>query len=129
MQRSPFPAGTTRLLSELRDKLSVEGYTEDEMEIWDGWNIETPDGFFTLRMIHDLPYMVHFLVNRGKRGGPAYFRLLRTMKNVVRGLGFKKLILNIPKGNEFVRRVASASSRVERPYDANEETQFYLVEV
>jgi hypothetical protein len=113
----------------MRERLCLEGYTEDDMAIWDGWNIETEDGFFTLKMAHNIPYMIHFYINRDRRGGPAYLRLIRTMKNVVRGLGFNKLILNVPKENDFVRRVASKTFRVEKPYDANEETEFYLVEV
>jgi hypothetical protein len=117
------------MINDLRDALALEGYTEEDMAIWDGWNVATEDGFFTLKMEHDLPYMVHFCVKRDRRGGPAYLRLLRTMKNVVRGLGFPKMILNIPRDNDFVRRVASNSFGVEKPYDANVETEFYLVEV
>lgn len=117
------------MIADLRDALSLEGYTEEDMAIWDGWNVKTEDGFFTLKLIHDLPYMIHFWIKREKRGGQAYLRLIRVMKNVVKSLGFHKMILNIPRDNDFVRRVASRTFRVEAPYDANEETEFYLVEV
>ena len=85
-------------------------------------------GFFSLRMEHNLPYLVHLCVERASRSPQLLWRMARYFKNVIHAFGYNKAIINTPKGDNYLSRLVSRYFKV-RPYADDGVVQFYLVEV
>lgn len=119
-------------LPELREMMAIEGFPEEDTSFYENatWVMDSdgPKGFYSLRMESGLPYMVHFCIKRGWRCHESARKLIRAFKNTVTSFGFNKAIIGIPRDNTYLKRLASCYFNAE-PYSANEEDEFYLVEV
>lgn len=117
---------------DLAEMLSVEGIKENEMAFKDcaTWVVDENGvkGFFSMRMEENLPYLVHLCVKRQDRSPTILWRMARYFRNVIRSLGYKKALINTPKGENNLSRLVSRYFHV-RPYAADSVVQFYLVEV
>lgn len=112
--------------------LKAEGLGEQDMDFKKAatWVMDEdgPKGFFSVRMEHYMPYLVHFVIKQGERSPARFFRMLRGFKNVVRSFGYKKAIVNTMKHDDYTSSIASKRFRA-TPYGDDEHLKYYLVEV
>jgi len=110
---------------EVREAIISEGFTPSER----GETIETDDGFYNIRMEHGYPFLQHFYVPPEKRSindSASARRLIKTVIEHVRSLGYSKMIISAP--NERFDKLISYYFKA-RPYTRQDEHNFYLVEV
>lgn len=116
----------------IQDMLNIECVTPNDMDFRNCATFtyidDVPIGFFSFRMEHNLPYLVHLCVKRENRSPKVLWRMARYLKNVIRAFGYTKAIINTPKGENYLSRLVSRYFKV-RPYADDGVVQFYLVEV
>ena len=117
----------------IRSILESEGLKQDQMEHdkRETWVMEQDkeiSGFFTIREEHGLPYLLHFCTKREKRCHSVARRLVLEFKRVVRNKGFHRAIINVPCGNEYLKKLVSVYFKT-TPYATNDGLEFFLVGV
>jgi hypothetical protein len=80
-------------------------------------------GFFTIRHEHGLPYVVHLAGEPGTA-----WPLARRLKEVLRAMGEKRAIINIPVGKKKLLSAARRTLHAE-PYAEHDGHIFLLMEV
>lgn len=125
-------------MSEMKDEDAISGMMKDEgyaikdMDIKRSatWVIDENKvkGFFSFRLEHDLPYLVHLCVKKEYRSPSFIWKMAMYFKEIVKLYGYNKALMNTPKGDNYLSQLVSRYFKV-RPYAANNEVQFYLVEV
>jgi hypothetical protein len=119
-------------MPELVEMLRAEGLDDKDMDFHRSatWVVDEDGvkGFFSLRMEHNMPYLVHFCVKRADRCHALARRLVMAFKNVVKSLGYGKAIINTPTENDFLNRLVSRYFKA-RPYSTDGVVKFYLAEV
>jgi hypothetical protein len=117
---------------DLSDMLKAEGLKDEEIDLGRSatWVMDEGGirGFFSIRMEHNIPYLVHFCVKQGERCHELARRLVRYFKSVVRSLGFQKAIVNVKHENTYLQKLVSVYFKT-APYAQDNEVTFYLVEV
>ena len=118
---------------ELMKMLKMEGLLDSEMDFYkhETWVMNRNKGiagFFTLRHEHGIPYLSHFCVKRDARCHSLARRLVSAFKNVVRDKGFHRAIINVPCGNEYLKKLVSVYFKT-TPYATNDGLEFFLVGV
>lgn len=122
----------------MKDEATIIGMMEDEgydikdMDIKRSatWVVEenTVKGFFSFRLEHNLPYLVHLCVKKESRSPAFLWKMARYFKEIVRGYGYNKALMNTPKDDIYLSRLVSRYFKT-RPYGEDEKVKFYLVEV
>jgi hypothetical protein len=121
---------------DLTAMLGAEGLKLEEMAFADHatWVLEREGraaGFFTIRREHKMPYVLHFCTSRGPNGRRRWgdaLRLARWVPRVLRSMGARKAILNVPADRPCLARAVKKIWGA-RKYATNDGLDFYLMEV
>lgn len=122
--------------TDLTAMLSAEGLALEEMAFADHqtWVLERegrPAGFFTIRKEHKMPYVLHFCTSRGptgrRRWGDA-LRLARWVPMILKRMGAKQAILNVPDNRPCLARAVEKIWGARR-YGHSGNLDFYLMEI
>jgi hypothetical protein len=110
--------------------LSVEGLEPEEIWIGrEGYKTYTvgETGFFTIGERHGLPYIVHLCADREARGTIGLV-LARRLKEVLRGMGAKRAIVNL---RENCGRLLPIACRMlhAKPYAVQDGSIYLIMEV
>ena len=120
----------------LMGMLRAEGLALGEMAFADHptWVLERegqPAGFFTIRKEHKMPYVLHFCTSRGptgrRRWGDA-LRLARWVPKVLKSMGARKAILNVPDDRPCLARAVEKVWGAKK-YGHSGHLDFYFMEV
>jgi hypothetical protein len=84
-------------------------------------------GFFTVRVEHGLPYLVHFCIARPSRVPSKARELITAFKKII-GRVSKKCLMNVPSDSQYLERLVSRYFRCD-PYAEKDNCKFFLVEV
>lgn len=105
--------------------LDIEGIEDKDKGINECTNVILDGvGFFSIRIAHGFPYVVHFCVDRDKRSPANFYRLAKKCKEVIRSLGFRHVIINAPRYHWVSKFVESYTKR--RPYQVDVDQNYYF---
>lgn len=106
-----------------------EGYAASDMVFDRELTFVSDLGFFTVRMIGEIPQLVHFLVWPEKRTWHNSIRHYREMRTVLIDLGYTMAIMAQPKNRPDIKtciELAAGRKNIE-PYSESASDFFYLV--
>jgi hypothetical protein len=121
---------TKRHYPDLTIILGCEGYDLEDMgfeehETWVDEKDNKVRGFFTMRIEHGFPYIVHFWTDRD----PSVFRrLAHKIRTLVHERGFQKAIFNVPKHDSYVKEFIEVYLNT-KPYGFKNDQFYYLTGV
>ena len=85
-------------------------------------------GFFTYRVErHGYPHLVHFLIAKPFRNGMWALKLMKELKQLLRGERHKQFIIHAVKNRPEILKIVDWYAR-RLPYDETVSHRFYLVE-
>lgn len=123
----PYTADDGRLLGTM---LAMEGYSPEDFgfnahETWvyDDGEVK---GFFTWRLEHNYPYIVHFCVDNSHRGSWVAKNMIDKFMDLVRD--YKEVLINVPLKRTDIQRIVEGYFKT-TPYAVKDGYAFYSVEV
>lgn len=112
---------------DLKKILKSEGIPEQDQGLEECENVVTDLGFFSYRMLHGFPYLVHFWVDKSKRSPGNFYKMVKQYKDLIRSKGFTHTIINAPESGYITQFVEGYVNR--KPYSRQHGQNYYLVGV
>jgi len=81
----------------LTNLIKGEGFGGETISISSDMTFITDIGFFSFKFDHGVPRLRHFLVYKPARSYRNALKLFHTFVNMIKGMGYKKIIMQSPK--------------------------------
>ncbi|MDO9535095.1 MAG: hypothetical protein Q7J85_07125 [Bacillota bacterium] len=110
----------------IKTSLKDEGLTDEKMTFETDNTFITDVGFFSYRIEGEYPRLMHFYVDKDKRGGGNFRRLARDFWGKLIEGEHLFCVIELPKGKQYLKRFIEYYGGKEPYYEENG-NKYYLV--
>ena len=113
--------------SYIHQALKSEGLQDSEMIIGSDVMFIMDDGFFSYRIDHEYPRLIHFYIDKDKRSLQSARKMLKIFRQIIMETGYLFYVMEVPDNKQYLKKIIRYLKGVK--FDRINESSYYYAPV